>query len=202
MTRTLPILLIASLSAVAAWQLKPNKTQRPSPPPLVSVQEMGTLVSLKVNYANVIEFNERVTQAIPWSDWELRFGGTRVLLVARGDCLIGTDLKRATYEQASTAAKSATLALPKPTVISARLNHDATKGGSYFYEVSTTGMVALEPGTDRLVTAMNRALQRGQSEIEASCAKPELLEAARKSAEAVLLPAVSATGWKIALVWR
>ena len=105
---------------MASWQLKPDKTQRPSPPPLVSVQEMGTLVSLKVNYTNVSEFNERVTQDIPWSDWELRFGGTRVLLVARGICLIGTDQKRATYEQTSTAAKSATLVLPKPTVVSAR----------------------------------------------------------------------------------
>ena len=82
------------------------------------------------------------------------------------------------------------------------MNQDATTGGSFFYEVSTTGMVALEPGTDRQIKAMNRALQKGQSEIEASCAEPELLEAARKSAKAVLLPAVSATGWKIALVWR
>ena len=69
MTRTFSILLAASLSAAAVWKLKPEKEQLPPPPALVSVQEMGTLVSLKVNYANVIEFNERVTKDIPWSQW-------------------------------------------------------------------------------------------------------------------------------------
>lgn len=163
---------------------------------------MGTLVSLKVNYANVIEFNKRATQDIPWTQWELRFGETRVLLVARGECLIGTDLKLAKYEQSTSGTKTATLVAPNPKVISARLNHDPKSGGSYFYAASSTGLVALVPGSEEQTKATNSALQKGQSEIEASCAKPELLEAARKSAEAVLLPTISATGWKVAIVWR
>lgn len=196
------IVLVAGLSAVAAWQLKPEKEQAPSSPPLVSVQEMGTLVSLKVNYSNVIEFNERVTQDIPWTQWELRFGGTRVLLVAKGECLIGTDLTQAKYVQSATAIKTATLVVPNPRVISARLNHDPKNGGSFFYAISTSGIVALVPGTEGQIKAMNTALQKGQGEIETSCARPELIAAARKSAEAVLLPSVSATGWKVAVVWR
>ena len=202
MKSTFVIVLVASLSAVTAWQLKPDKAQAPPPPPLVSVQEMGALVSLKVNYANVIEFNERVTQDIPWTQWELRFGGTRVLLVARGECLIGTDLKRAKYAESAIASKTATLLLPQPTVISARLNHDPKTGGSFFYAMSSNGIVALVPGTEGQTKAMNAALQKGQAEIEASCARPALIEAARKSAEAVLLPTVSATGWKVAIIWR
>lgn len=202
MKHTFVVVLVACLSAVAAWKLKPEKEPVPAPPPLVSVQEMGTLVSLKVNYSNIIEFNERVTQDIPWTQWELRFGGTRVLLVARGECLIGTDLKQAKYEQSAVGAKTATLVVPHPKVISARLNHDPKNGGSYFYAMSTTGIVALVPGTEGQMKAMNSALQKGQSEIQSNCAKPELIEAARKSAEAVLLPTVSATGWKIAVVWR
>lgn len=202
MTRTFSILLAASLSAAAVWKLKPEKEQLPPPPALVSVPEMGTLVSLKVNYANVIEFNERVTQDIPWSQWELHFGGTRVLLVARGDCLMGTDLRQAKYEKSAIAAKTVTLVVPQPSVISARLNHDAKTGGSYFYAVTDTGIVALTPGTDRQVKAMDKALQKAQSELEVSCAKPDLIASARKSAEAVLMPAVSATGWKVSVVWR
>lgn len=202
MKSTFVIVLVAGLSAVAAWKLKPEKEQAPPPPPLVSVQEMGTLVSLKVNYANVIEFNERVTQDIPWTLWELRFGGTRVLLVARGECLIGTDLKLAKYEQSTTATKTAKLVVLNPKVISARLNHDPKSGGSFFYAMNTNGLVALVPGTEEQTKAMNRALEKGQRELEASCAKPELIEAARKSAEAVLLPTISATGWKVAIVWR
>lgn len=196
------VVLVAILAAVAAWKLKPENEQPPPPPPLVSVQEMGTLVSLKVNYANVIEFNKRVTQDIPWTKWELRFGGSRVLLIARGECLIGTDLKLARYEQSVTTTKTATLVAPHPKVISARLNHDAKAGGSSFYEASTNGIVALVPGTEEQTKAINVALQKAQGDIEASCAKPEFIEAARKSAEAVLVPTVSATGWKVAIAWR
>ena len=202
MNSTFVVVLVASLSAVAAWKLKPEKEQAPPPAPLVSVQEMGTLVSLKVNYANVIEFNKRATQDIPWTQWELRFGETRLLLVARGECLIGTDLKLAKYEQSTTGTTTATLVAPNPKVISARLNHDPKSGGSYFYAASSTGLVALMPGSDEQTKLTNSALQKAQSDIEASCAKPELLETARKSAEAVLLPTISATGWKVAIVWR
>ena len=112
MQTTLVTLLLASLAAFAAWQLKPQKEQAPQAPPVVSVQEMGTLTTLRVSYANVIEFSERVTQDIPWTQWELRFGGTRVLLIARGDCFLGTDLQLAKYEQVQPAEKTATLSLP------------------------------------------------------------------------------------------
>ena len=202
MNNNLAIGLVAVLAAVAAWKMKPEK-ERPLPAPaLVSVQEMGTLVSLRVNYANVIDFDNRVTQEIPWTNWELRFGGSRVVLIARGECLIGTDLKLAKYEQSATGAKTVTLVVPHPKVISARLNHDPKTGGSAFFEASTRGLVALVPGTENQTKAINLALQKGQSDIEANCAKPAFIEAARKSAEAVLLPTVSATGWKVAIAWR
>lgn len=202
MQNTLMTLLLAALAALAAWKLKPEKEQVPAAPPVVSVQEMGTLATLRVNYANVIEFNERITQDIPWTQWEFRFGGTSVLLIARGECLIGTDLQAAKYEQILPAAKTATLVLPNPKVITARLNHDPKTGGSSFYTVNNNGIAALIPGTDGQTKAMNRALQKGQSEIEAACSRPEMMIAARKSAEAVLQPAVSVTGWKVSIAWR
>jgi len=115
---------------------------------------------------------------------------------------VGVDLKQARYEQLATATQTATLVVPQPSVVSARLNHDPKSGGSSFYEASTNGVVALLPGTEQQTKAMNLALQKAQRDIEASCARPEFIEAARKSAQAVLLPTVSATGWKIALAWR
>ena len=202
MNNKFTILLIACFSALVAWQLKPEVKPAPLPVPLVSVQEMGALVSLKVNYANIIDFNKRVTQDIPGTPWELRFGGAHVLLIARGECLIGTDLKLAKYEQSLSEANTATLVVPQPKVISARLNHDPKTGGSSVYEVSTNGLVALVPGTVESTKAVNLALEQGQSDIEASCAKPELIDAARKSAEAVLIPTVTATGWRVAIEWR
>lgn len=196
------LLLVALVAGAAAWTFKPASEPPPISLPLVSVEEMGALVSLKVNYANVIELNNQVTQDIPGTPWELRFGGSRVLLIARGECLIGTDLKMAKYERLDIAAKRATLVVPSPKVISARLNHDPKTGGSSIYEASTKGLVALLPGSEAQTKTINLALQKGQSDIEASCAKPELIATARKSAEAVLLPTASATGWKVVIAWR
>lgn len=202
MQNILITLLVAAFAVTVTWKIKPEKEQPPAAPPVVSVQQMGTLATLKVNYANVIEFDQRVTQDIPWTQWELRFGETRVLLIARGECLIGTDLQSAKYEHLSTETKTATLILPSPKVFSARLNHDPKTGGSVFYTVDNKGITSLIPGTDSQTKAMNRALQKGQSDIEAACAKPDLLIAAQKNAETVLQPVVSATGWKISIVWR
>lgn len=202
MQNILITLLVAALAVMATWKIKPEKEQPPAAPPVVSVQQMGTLATLKVNYANVIEFDQRVTQDIPWTQWEFRFGGTRVLLIARGECLIGTDLQSAKYEHLSTETKTATLILPSPKVFSARLNHDPKTGGSVLYTVDNKGIASLIPGTEGQTKAMNLALQKGQSDIEAACAKPDLLIAARKNAETVLQPVVSATGWKISIVWR
>src|SRR5262245_6366175 len=63
------------------------------PPPLISFERMGHLVSLKVSYADVVEFTESRSLEIPWLQWELPYAGTKVLLIARGDCSFATDLR-------------------------------------------------------------------------------------------------------------
>jgi hypothetical protein len=202
MPSTFITLILAALAAFAGWKLKPEKEPPPISPPVVSVQEMGTLTTLRMNYSNVIEFNEPLARDIPWTQWELRLGGSKVLLVARGDCFLGTDLKLAKYEQINSVEKTAMLHLPAPKVLSARLNHDPKSGGSYFYAITTSGVATLVPGTDGQRRAVNKALEKGQREIETACASPELIAAAKSSAESVLQPTVSATGWKIKTVWR
>mgnify|MGYP001024826167 FL=1 len=195
-------LVVAGLAAALAWALKPDRPSQPTTIPLINVQEIGELASLRINYSDVIEFNERLTQDIPWTQWELRFGGTKVLLVAKGECLIGTNLQLAKYHTTSEKERTATLKLPLPRVISARLNHDAKNNGSYFYTVDSKGVSALIPGNDNQTKAMNRALQKGQSAIESSCLRAEYSLAARKSAEAVLTATYVATGWKVNFIWQ
>src|SRR5205085_12083708 len=82
----------AAIGVAATW-LVAIRSRQPPPPvaPMISLEKMGHLASVKVNYADVIEFTENRTQDIPWTQWELHFGGTKVLLVARGDCTVATD---------------------------------------------------------------------------------------------------------------
>lgn len=199
---TAALVMAALLGGVGVWWvLRPALVPVP-PPALVALESMGHLVSVKVHYANVITFNQKITQDIPWTQWELRLGGTEVLLVARGDCLVGTDMRLARYDRVDAAAKTAQLVLPAPTVLSARVNHGAKdQGGSYFYAVSGTGLEPLIPGSANRALAIDTALQLAQTDIARSCQDAQTLAAARTNTATVLKPLFEATGWTVQIRW-
>ena len=198
-------LLIAAAAAIGAagswWAVR----QAPAPvvpPALVELESMGHLVSLKVRYANVIDFTQERTKGIPWTQWELRLGGTHVLLVARGDCLVGTDLRQARYDKVDAAARTAVLQLAAPATLSARVDHrPREQGGSYFYAIQSTGIEPLIPGSANRIQAIDAALQQAQQDLERSCQSTPTLSSARTHAEAALQALFSATGWKVQLRW-
>ena len=203
MTKFLSLVGAIAIGALAMWLLGKNAPPPPPPPPpLMSLEQMGQLVTVKVNYANVLEFTEKITQDIPWTQWELRFGGTKVLLVARGDCLVGTDLRLAKYVEVNKDLRSAVLVLPGPKAISARVSHDPKeKGGSYFYAVTGTGIEPIIPGSANRTRAIDAGLRTAQEDISRVCSSSDVLATARKNAETTLLPAFSAIGWKVSLRW-
>src|SRR5262245_40517102 len=116
------------LSIIAACVLSIGATvwlsrrEAPSPAPIL-FDKMGHLVSLKINYADVVEFTENRSLGIPWSQWELRYAGTKVLLVARGDCSVVTDLRLASYQAVDSANHKIAIVLPAPVPFQPRLNH-------------------------------------------------------------------------------
>lgn len=203
MTKYLSIVGAIALGALGMWFYGAKSSTPPIPqPPLMSLEQMGHLVLVKVNYANVIEFTEKITQDIPWTQWELRFGGTKVLLVARGDCLVGTDFRLAKYQAVNPSSKSVVLLLPTPKPISARVSHAPRQnGGSYFYAITGTGIEPIIPGSSNRTKAINAALGKAQQEIERVCGNAEVLATAKRNAEIVLLPAFSASGWKVKVQW-
>ncbi|MDA8453222.1 DUF4230 domain-containing protein [Acidovorax sp. GBBC 3334] len=204
---TFPALLAgAALVAAASWTLGSRRAPppaEPATPPLVAVESMGELVSVRVRYANVIEFSQKMTQDIPWTQWELRLGETRVLLVARGDCLVGTDLRAARYEQVDAAARTAVLALPAPRTVSARVDHGPReRGGSYFHALQGSGLEPLLPGSAHRMRAIDAALRIAQQDVEKACAAADTVQSARANTEAVLKPLLSASGWTVTPRWR
>lgn len=66
-------------------------------PPIVSLKDMGHLVSLKVNYLDVIEFDDPTSINLPF-DREIPLGTTLILLVAKGDYTLATDLRNSSYK--------------------------------------------------------------------------------------------------------
>ena len=207
MTKLLSIIGAIGIGVFGTWFFSAKFASPPPPPPppqpaLMAIEQMGHLVSVKVNYANVIEFTEKISQDIPWTQWELRFGGAKVLLVARGDCLVGTDFRLAKYQEVNQELRSAVLVLQQPVTITARVSHEPReKGGSYLYAVTGTGMEPIIPGSGNRAKAIDAALGMAQKDIARTCGSPDVLSTARKNAEATLLPAFAATGWKVSIRW-
>jgi len=196
-------LLGAALAGGGLWWALRQPAAPVPPPALLTLEDMGHLVSVKVRYANVIEFTQQITQGIPWTQWELKLGGTQVLLVARGDCLVGADMRQARYEAVDAAARTAVLLLPAPIALSARVNHGPRdQGGSYFYAVQGTGIEPLIPGSANRTQAIDTALQRAQQDVERTCQASNTVATAKENAEAVLKPLFAATGWTVQVRWQ
>jgi hypothetical protein len=94
------ILAVAIATAIAGTMYFRSDPTEPSPvtAPMIALEKMGKMISLKVNYSDVIEFSEKSAIDLPFNR-EIRLGSTRALLIAKGDCTIGTDLTRAKYEK-------------------------------------------------------------------------------------------------------
>lgn len=193
-----------SLGVVGMWFLGPKpESKLPAQTPLISLEKMGHLVSVKVNYADVIEFTERRTQDIPWTQWELDLGGTKVLLIARGDCTIATNLRAAQYQNINTEQRTFTLRMPEPKPMQVRVNHQPrNKGGSYFYAITSDGLEPIIPDSSNRSLAINNSLAYAQKQIERSCNRPQIIALAKKNTEDVLNATFQATGWKPTYEWR
>ncbi len=195
--------ITAALAVGAAGGIRLRPPSVVQPPPLLSLEKVGHLASVKVNVADIVEFTEHRTFDIPWSSWELRYAGTRVLLIAKGDCLVGTDLRAGRYESVDQADRTVTVVLPAPEILQARVNHaPAEQGGSRLYSVSNQGIEALIPGNANRLQAIDAAMRIAQRKVEEAGSSAEVLQAARENAEALLKGSFAALGWTATFKWE
>jgi hypothetical protein len=204
LTWVLSLLGALALGVAVTWMLMPRReANQPAPAPIISLEKMGQLVSVKVNYADIVEFTENRSFDIPWSQWELQLGGTKVLLVARGDCTVATNLSAARYERIDAKARTLTVVLPLPRPLQARINHASREnGGSYFYAITNLGLEPIIPDSTNRTQAINHALTWAQKDVERVCSRPAIQATAKQNAENVLRATYLATGWTPTFVWK
>lgn len=193
----LSIIGAAAIGAVIAWFVIPDHTPHPPElPPIISLQPMAKLASLTVNYANVIktEIPKKILNR-----WQI--GATDALLVARGSCIIGTDLKLAKYDNPNPSNKTVELLLPMPSEISGGgVSHaKSEEGGSYIYLVSSKGLAPFS--SNDKVAAVEAAYAKAEEEIKSSCKDKAAIDAAKNSAVLALRPTFDAVGWQANIHW-
>lgn len=187
----------ASLVGVYMRQ-QPKPVQRP----VVSFENMGHLVALKMNYSDVIEHTEQRKQAIPLTGYDLILGSSRVLLVAKGDCSIATDLRQVQYGSSNPENKQVTLRVPFPKPLSIRINHDAkAQGGSYLYTISNSGVEPLLADSSNQRDAIARVFVEAETKIGQACNQPSVIEQAKTNTSAVLASMFQAVGWTAVIQW-
>lgn len=199
-----PALAVIAFSlAVLAWQSnRPPAPPLPAPPQL-STENLGELVTLRLHYANVLEFFQKRAQDIPLTPYELRLGGTRVLMVVRGDCEVSTDLQAVRYEQVQLEAKALRVVLPAPRMRAPRVSHAVREaGGSYFYAVTSEGLEVLVPNSANHKAAINNGWAAAETNIGRYCSSPQWIAEAKRNAEKVLTPMFRAAGWTATFVWQ
>jgi hypothetical protein len=157
-------------------------------PTIERVRELSALTTLRVDVADAFVTELRG-----------RTGGTTVVLVVRGEVVIGVDLAGARFESVDGQGRSAVLALPQPQVQFARLDHERTK----LVGVWPGGLWTIVPGgADADAAAVNAAYREAQRAVVGAADDPELAGRARRQAEAVLRTFFGALGWDVRVRWK
>jgi len=189
------------LGAVGIFQCKSKVG--PPPPPLIAIEKMGQLVSLMVKVSDIVELTENRALDIPWSTWEFRYAGTKVLMIVKGDCSIATDVGAAKFESIDNAKRTVTVVLPAPKVLQARVNHaPPSQGGSHLYAINNQGIEAIIPGSANRTKAIEAALSLAQKKIEDAGKSPDVVSAAKENTEHVLKNSLTALGWSASFKWK
>lgn len=166
----------------------------------ISLEKVGQLVSLKMNYAEIIELDQKATLAIFGMD-TVKYGAVKVLFVAKGDCSVGTDLSSAKIERkemspSDTPTVELTLSSPRP--LQYRINHDAREqGGSYLYTVDA----ALFSSKTRRAAVIDRAMMAAQDNVKTACGRPAVIASAKLNAETVIRTLFAANGERVIFHW-
>ena len=198
MSSALAALAGASMVALNMNHQQPETTQKP----IIGFEKMGHLVALKMNYSDVIEHIEQRKKSIPLTNYDLILGSSRVLLVAKGDCSIATDLRQIKYSATNTDAKQVTLRVPLPKPLTIRINHDAkNQGGSYLYTMTNTGLEPLLADSSNQREAIARVFVDAEKKIEQACTQPSVIEQAKTNTSTLLTSMFHAVSWTVKIEW-
>lgn len=109
-------------------------------------------------------------------------GSLRASVIVRGDALLSVDLTKARIEQVDHEAQSLVLILPRPHVVSARVDHEH----SHIFSIEASGLWAMVPSDDGRAEVIDQAMRQAQRAVLKAASEPVVIEEARARAEALV----------------
>lgn len=199
MLRSLSVLMIAAavlvLAGTYAWRTV-NPPDRPVASPLVQMEEMGSLVSLRVRYADVKPFQRSNEAPLPFGK-SLELGRTELLLIAKGECTLATDLRAAKQLDNKADPKNLRISLPAPRILNASINHAL----SQVWSGQTRRLDSLFDSDANMRKAIDAAYVEAELDIRRTCNTPTYINEAKKNAENVLKGLFARSGQSLVVEW-
>lgn len=120
---------------------------------------------------------------------------SRAAFLIRGDALIGLDLNKAVITAKDDARRQATIQLPQPRVILARVDHERSK----VYEFRSTSWMPWHTQSGRL---LEEAMLQAQRMVTQAANSPENIEQARRQAEVIIAALYEHLDWHLTIVFQ
>jgi hypothetical protein len=114
-----------------------------------------------------------------------------------GDALITIDLSQAIISDKDEETKTATITLPLPKVVSARVDHQRTKNGG----IKGVRFALLRNPKNR-TKILDDAMQEAQAVVEKAAGRPEIIESAQKQARLNIQMLYLKVGWNVGINWQ
>ena len=121
--------------------------------------------------------------------------GSRGSWLIRGDALIGVDLSRAQILDKDDEARRATVRLPPPEVMQARVDHQRTRT----WQVSRMAWLPWNADQDRL---RDTVMFEAQKLIAQAAGSAESIRQAKMTAEAIITAFYGEVGWQVRVTWE
>jgi hypothetical protein len=183
----LTAITVALLVPLIKLQRAPLPPDRPPAPTLLEVQRLAELVTARVEIADV-----RETKLAGY------LGDVKAVLIVRGEALLGPDLSQARISKCDELQREILIELPKPHVISYRLDHSGTRLACLVHD----GLWMIVPGDAGRTAVLNRAYAEAERALSAAAATEQTIEQATTQAERVLSTFFQAAAWHVNVRWK
>jgi hypothetical protein len=183
----LAILVAQAVALLRGWDLgvleTPPTFSSPGPT-VVQLERLQQLVSTRVHVADVLVGESRWLEG----SW-----------IIQGDALLAVDMSKAESQDRDDTARTATIILPHPAVLSARVNHERSRQWDIKHR-SWIPLASLVLG-DR--TAMEKqAMRQAQRLVERAAGTEDNAATARQGVESMLAEFYRAVGWQVSVRWK
>ena len=186
--RTTILLLVTMVTFVVAVTLVLPRLQ--ATPASIAVQSQGPTIQ------RLERLSHLVTTRVAVADVLIGEGeGCRGSWLIRGDALIGVDLSRAQILDKDDQARRATVRLPPPEVMQARVDHQRSRT----WQVSRMAWLPWNADQHRLRDAV---MFQAQQLVVQAAGSAESIQQAKTTAEAIITAFYGEVGWQVEVTWE